>query len=85
MSTPVLNKPSLFQSGQIVPFSHTYEMVGATDYLGKRKIRVYLKNNDRFPTHEGREVCWHMDITEIESSSHDKQANVHFPNATSRV
>jgi hypothetical protein len=76
MTTPMLNNPTLFQSGQHVPFSHIYEMVGATDFLGKRKFRIFLNNDDRFPDYEGREVCWHMSSPENENVNHDKQTTV---------
>ncbi|MBX3086143.1 MAG: hypothetical protein KF716_31195 [Anaerolineae bacterium] len=85
MSTSLANQSTLFQSGQIIPLSHLYEMVGATDYLGKRKIRLFLKTNDRFPEYEGREVCWRMSTLENGDSNDDNQANINPSIAVGRV
>jgi hypothetical protein len=73
MSTPVLNDSTLFQSGQIIPLSHVYELVGATDYLGKRKIHLFLNRNERFPEYEGREVCWRISGVEHGNTTDNDQ------------
>ena len=57
------NLVSVYQSGQTVPITGTYELVGAartgtaSDKGGS--IRA-LKAGDIFPSLDGWEVCWHL-------------------------
>jgi hypothetical protein len=53
----------VYQTGQLVPFNGTYEVVGANlatvSHKPEHPIRI-LHINEVFPTYEGWEVCWHI-------------------------
>jgi hypothetical protein len=53
---------TIYQSGEQVPHSATYQVVGANPNTAPDKkehaVRT-LKMGDFFPSYEGRAVCWH--------------------------
>lgn len=46
----------LFQSGEIVTVSGTFNVVGIHPAR-----QYYLEAGTRFPNYDGRSVCWHLD------------------------
>ena len=58
---------NIYQTGQQVPASATYEVVGvnlATAKNKKEKALRTLLRGEIFPNYEGWEVCWHLASTD---------------------
>ncbi|MBX3065745.1 MAG: hypothetical protein U0528_05560 [Anaerolineae bacterium] len=70
MEARLLGHPTLFHSGQTIPFTAVYEIVGSTGYLNRTKVHAFLIAGDNFPYYEGRGVSWCVSATEVEKPSY---------------
>lgn len=70
MEARLLSHPTLFHSGQTIPFTANYEIVGSTGYLGRTKAHAFLLADEVFPDYEGRAVSWCVSATEVEKPSY---------------
>ena len=62
-----VNLSSVYQSGQKVPATGTYEVVGATrprSAYEREGLIHTLNEGEVFPGHEGFDVCWHLESAE---------------------
>jgi hypothetical protein len=71
MAAQVLGNPTVYHSGQVVPISDWYELVGSTGHLYPKRIRIFFQHGDVFPDHEGRAVCWCVSTMEHDYPVHD--------------
>jgi hypothetical protein len=67
MSTKSSKSSTVYQSGEKVPTTGTYEVAGAepkvTTDKDKSAVRV-LHEGELFPDYEGRAVSWHLQQTQ---------------------
>lgn len=63
---------NIYQTGQRVPVSGNYEVVGvnlATARNKKEKALRLMQRGEIFPNYEGWEVCWHYTAGDHQSES----------------
>ena len=67
MSKQSSKSSTVYQSGEKVPFTGTYEVAGADPKVAtdkdKSAVRV-LHEGELFPDYEGRAVSWHLRQTQ---------------------
>ena len=69
------NHMMIFQSGERVRVAGTYEVVGITHRAStkhhnpRERSVLYFYQDELFPCHDGREVCWHRLSADAERGS----------------